>query len=63
MQPLLQHSSSPGLTGASGAGSCGREGLGMVVEEDIMAVIILYGEARLLEWFLPGNHGFRVQLH
>lgn len=35
----------------------------MVVEEDIMAVIILYGEARLLEWFLPENHGFRVQLH
>ena len=63
MQPLLQHSSSPGLTGASGAGSCGREGLDMVVGEDIMAIIILYGEARLLEWFLPENHGFRVQLH
>lgn len=35
----------------------------MVVAEDVMAVIILYGKVRLLEWFLPENHGFRVQLH
>lgn len=35
----------------------------MVVGEDVMAVIILYVKAWLLEWFLPENHGFRVQLH
>ncbi len=35
----------------------------MVVGEDAMAVIILYGKAWWLEWFLPENHGFRVQLH
>lgn len=39
------------------------EGLDMAVWEDGMAVIILYAKARLLEWFLPENHGFRVQLH